>query len=130
MAKTQFTEKKHHFSPKRLLGAMVALVVAFLLLTSVITVAQKYFAIKKHIRELESEQKILKEKKESLNTMNTFLATPEGTEKILREKYNVVKPGESIIVVVEPDIVLPQEPASRVSRWWHALVEMLGFGLK
>jgi cell division protein FtsB len=130
MAKTQFTEKKHQLSPKDSLGALVALVVAFLLLASVITVAQKYFTIKKHIRELSAEQKILKEKKESLNTMNAFLSTPEGTEKILREKYNVVKPGEGIVVVVDPEITLPQQPASRVSRWWHALVEMLGIGTK
>lgn len=130
MAKTQFTHTTHSISPRRLLGALLALSVAFILLTSVASVAQKYFGIKRHIRELTAEQQTLEAKHGVLAKQNAYLATPEGTEYILREKYNVVKPGEGIVVIVNPEPVLPPERPSNVARWWHAIVDSLGLGKK
>ncbi len=127
MAKTQFTKTKQHLSPKRLLAALVALVAVFLLLTSVVSVAQKYFATRRHIKELEQEKLALEEKQQSLKEMNDYLATSAGTEQVLRQKYNVVKPGEGIIVVADTDTTVPQvEHRSTVRRWWDAILSGLG----
>ncbi len=129
MAKTQFTEKKQRLSYKRLLGALIALVLAFLLLTSVVSVASKYFAIKRHIKELNQEQATLAAKHESLEKKNAYLATPAGQEQALRDKYNVVKPGEGMIVIVPPDVSRePEDKPSAVSRWWSAIIAGLGIG--
>ena len=89
MAKTQFTTQAKQLSPKKLLGAIVALVAAFLLGTSVFSVAGKYIAIRGHIRELEQEQAVLSQKHASLVKTNAYLATADGEEQILRNKHNV-----------------------------------------
>lgn len=129
MAKTQFTEKKQQLSPKRILGALLALVVVFILLTSVISVAGKYVGIKTHIKELTQEHATLAQKHETLSKTNAYLETPQGQEQALRDKYNVVKPGEGMIIVVPADVVVESENRpSAVSRWWKAIISGLGVG--
>lgn len=128
MAKTQFIT--HNISPKSLLGLIVALIVAFLLLLSVISVAEKYMGIRRHIAELTAEQTQLQEKHERIEQKNKYLATPEGTEEILREKYNVIKPGEGIVVVVDPAPVLPPAATTAPAHWWQTILAGLGLHRK
>ncbi len=128
MAKTQFTKTPHRVSPKRLLAALVALSVAFLLLTSVVSIAQKYSATRKHIVELEQEKAALEAKQANLKEMNDYIQTPAGSEQLLRQKYNVVKPGEGVIVVANPSTIEPQTRSSAVGRWWNAI--LMGLGIR
>lgn len=128
MAKTQFSN--HTISPKSLLGLIVALIVAFLLLLSVISVAEKYFGIRRHISELTTEQAQLQEKHERIAEKNKYLATSEGTEEILREKYNVIKPGEGIVVVVDPSVSAPPSSDTTPTHWWQAILAGLGLRRK
>lgn len=127
MAKTQFTPPKQRFSHRRILGALVALTVTFLLLTSVVNIAGKYFAIRRHIKELSQEQLELKKKQATLAATNTYIATPEGQEQVLREKYGVVRPGEGMIVVAAEPITTEQTSRpSIVVRWWRGIIRGLG----
>lgn len=128
MAKTQFTQPKHTISPKRLLRALIALIVVFILLNSVVSLAQKYIGIRRHIRDLAHEKETLEQKYKNLERTNDSLVTDAGAERVLREKYNVVKPGEGIIVVVGPPTASEPERGSRASRWWQAIVRGLGWG--
>lgn len=113
-----------------MLGLIVALIVAFLLLLSVISVAEKYIGIRRHIAELNAEQAQLQEKHERIEQKNKYLATPEGTEEILREKYNVIKPGEGIVVVVDPAPAVPPPSDSAPKHWWQAILAGLGLHRK
>lgn len=127
MAKTQFTPPKQRFSHRRILGALLALTIAFLLLTSVVNIASKYFTIRRHIRELTQEQEDLRHKQTTLAMTNAYLATPDGQEQMLREKYGVVRPGEGVIVVTSPAPTTPSvESKSIVGRWWSILLHGLG----
>ena len=126
MAKTQFTQPKHTISPKRLLRASIALIVLFVLMNSVVSLAQKHIGIRRHIRDLAHEKEVLAQKYKDLERTNESLATDSGAERVLREKYNVVKPGEGVIVVVEAPSAAKAERPSRVSRWWQAIVAGLG----
>ena len=81
-------------------------------------------------RELEAEQQTLQQKQTSLATMNEYLTTTEGTEQVLRNKYNVVKPGEGIVVVVDPAATIPVTQPSGPVRWWRAILSGLGFHKK
>ncbi len=127
MAKTQFTHKKQSISPKSLLGALVALIVVFLLMTSVVSVIGKYMTSRNHIDELTQEKQTLQAKEATLKKMNDYVATPAGTEQILRQKYNVIKPGEGVIVVADTEPTVPIQPVSRVHRWWNAILAGVGF---
>jgi cell division protein FtsB len=128
MSKTQFTQPKQTISPKLLLRALIALIVMFILLNSVVSLAQKYIGIRRHIDDLDQEKGVLEQKYKDLERTNEYLSTDAGAEYALREKYNVVKPGEGVVVVVEPLRVAEPERPSRVSRWWQAIVKGLGWG--
>lgn len=131
MPKTQLhNKKKQTLSPRRILAATVALIVAGIMLMSTLHVVQKYIAARKRIRDLSDEQKTLSSKQSTLASMNAYLATPEGTEETLREKYNVVKPGEGVIVITDTDTTTSEQPRSRVARWWRDIMEGLGLHKK
>jgi hypothetical protein len=128
MAKMQFQEKQHtSLSSKRLIGAIVALIVFFLLLTSVISLAEKHFAIKGRIRELRAEEAALREKEATLSELNAYLQTPEGKEQALREKYNLVKPGEGLVIVTQNKAITAEnDERGIVSKWWDSVLRGLG----
>jgi hypothetical protein len=128
MVKMQFQEKQHTaLSTRRLIGAIVALIAFFLLLTSVISLAEKHFAIKSRIKELRTEEIALREKEEALVELNAYLETPEGKEQVLREKYNLVKPGEGMVIVTQNKTNAPEsEKKGIVSKWWDAILRGLG----
>ncbi len=127
MPKTQLSQRQRRTSPKRVLGVTVALVVVFLLLASVIGLVEKYIAIRKRVRDLKEEQKLLTEKYVTLQETNRFIETKEGQEYALRSKYNVVKPGEGVIVVTEPSNFLENNgPTTRVGKWWDSLLRGIG----
>jgi cell division protein FtsB len=126
MVKTQFPKKNESFSAKHILSFSFALVFFFLLLTSVIGLANKYFSIRSRIRELKTEESTLQTKESSLKTTNEYLETPEGQEQLLRDKYNFVKPGEGIVVIVSDTPPAPEPKPGMVSRWWDAIIRGLG----
>lgn len=131
MQKTQLQQKQvSKIAPKKLLGAFIALIAFFLLVTSVIGLAEKHRSITRRIDELHVEQKQLQEKKNTLVSMNETLDTLEGKEQLLRNKYNLVRPGEEIIIITQPQEteVTISDDRSRVQRWWSTL--MRGLGLK
>ena len=128
MAKTQFPNNRK-ISYKTLLGTGVALVAFFVLLTSVIGLGEKYFAIKSRTKELKKQQATLIAKEQSLMEQNAYLETPDGKAQVLRAKFNVVQPGEEMIVIMtppEPELP-PEKEQSRIGHWWDAIVHGLGF---
>ncbi len=129
MVKTQFSHPHHTLSYKRLIAAGIALVVFFLLLTSVIGLAEKYFAIQKRTREIKNQQVVLEEKERVLTEQNAYLQTVDGQQQSLRAKFNVVNPGEEMIVITMPPdpAPLPAPEQSRIGGWWESLIRGLGF---
>lgn len=130
MAKTQFPSTRQKSIPtKRALGAAASLLIFFLLMTSVIGLAEKYFAVQKRNKELAEESTTLQQKETALAATNAYITSPEGTEQSLRERYNYVKPGEEMILI-SPDTTAPAaaERQSAVARWWQELLQ--GLGLK
>ncbi len=128
MAKTQLTQPNQRFSHKRVLGTLLAFTVVFLLLTSVVSIAGKYFTIKRHIQELTIEQEELAKKHAALAKTNAYLATPEGQEQALRDKYGVIRPGEGVIVVSAGTQTVPPDHKSAVGQWWSKILAGLGIG--
>lgn len=128
MAKTQFSPSNSKLSYKRLLAAVAALIVFFLLLTSVIGLAEKYVALHKRTREIKAQQAVLKEKERDLMELNAYLATVDGQQQSLRAKFNVVKPGEEMIVITVPlePQAAPMAPKTGFGHWWQTILQGLG----
>lgn len=74
---------------------------------------QRDTAVKKEII-LEEIDK-LKKKESDLNSVIAKLNTDEGVEEVIRDKYNVVKTGEKIIVIVDDDREKIKEDKEEVS---------------
>ena len=102
MAKIQLS-KSNRLSPRLVLTFIVATVLTFLLLASVINISQKYFHLRKDIKDLKTDQASLEKKENQLADTNSYLTTSEGQEQALRDKYNVVKPGEGMIIITPSD---------------------------
>lgn len=127
MRKTQFKSKNKSLSPKKLLLAMISLLIAFFLMITVIKTAKKYFNVRNHINEMTEEQNNLKDKYKKILQTNEYMASPEGAEQILRDKYNVVRPGEGVIIVVNNSEEYTPEETSKISKWWS---DFMNFFLK
>ena len=123
MAKKQFTI--HTLSPRRVLAFLASIIVFFLLLASVVNLTQKYISVKRRIGELQTQQTTLKTKAATLGTVNAYLNTPEGKEQALRDKYNLVKPGEEVIVITPNPTPPEAPPRSRIWRFWDGILHGL-----
>lgn len=121
--------KRNQISSRSVIIFVALSIVFFILLSSVITLGRKYIALRAKLGELNTEQQTISDKQALLKERNDFLTTPEGEERILREKYDVVQPGEGVIIVTEPDIGAPPtaaHPDSWVGNVWHAVLRGLG----
>jgi cell division protein FtsB len=86
-------------------------------------VYQKEHESRKNVARVQTELESLKLRKESLEAETKRLATDEGVEAALREKYQVSKEGESVLVVV--DKPLPpsanEEDRNFFSKVWKSM---------
>jgi cell division protein FtsL len=95
-----------------------------------------YPALRIHYQEnrersrLETELESLRERNESLNAQVERLRTPEGVEEAARENLGMVKPGENLYVVVEPEPTATAEasiaPVESETLWVRLLDRVFG----
>lgn len=126
LRKQHSINNKRKLSSRTILAAIVGLSVFFLLLSSVIGLWEKYRAIRAHIKELRQQEVILRQKKDKVSDMNKYLETTEGKEKVFRDTYRLVKPGEGIVVITSDN----KEPTSlrkpAILRFWGTILKGLG----
>lgn len=78
--------------------------IVLLLLYNSLSLFYKKNTVWKKVKILEREKKELIERKENLKKELLDLEESQGVESILREKFNVVRVGEEVIVLTEPKI--------------------------
>ncbi len=89
----------------------VFIIIVVLLSINAISLFVKRERVWKKVNQLEKEQAILLDRKEHIVSKNNNLEHGIGKEAILREKFNVVKNGEKIIILTEPKVdPLPPPP--------------------
>jgi cell division protein FtsB len=132
MVKTQSVQehRSKRVSAKQILMAVVAVLLFSLLLSSVIGLMGKYLAMRKHIDALKQEKSSLEQKKASVTDMNNYIDTPDGQERIFRDKYRVLKQGEGMIVVTNEEQVSYESSnkKSGIRVFWDSI--LLGLGLR
>jgi cell division protein FtsB len=123
-----------HYSPKKLailLIKMIFIIVVFALFSfSVFSLTKKYYTIRKNISQLKKQEAALVEKKKSLDEKNKFLDTSFGQESLARDKYSLVKPGESMIVIATEPIVAQIPIKKGIGHFWDVFMEGLGLRKK
>lgn len=107
---------------------LLAVGIALFLLVIVIRLGRKYMGVRNDIKELRTQHTELSQKLQDITAKNAYLETAEGQERELRNKFNMVRPGESIVIITNDSKASETPPqSSRVFRLWDTLLHGLGF---
>lgn len=123
----EFQEKKKikKFTKSKLFLA-VLLFFTFLLVSSAYDLFYKRERVIFLRDSAKNELSKLEEKNEALREKTEALKTPYGVEKVVREKYDAVAPGEEVIVVLdkqveEQPIIIPKSSWEKFLDFLHSL---------
>lgn len=111
------------FSSANLVLILVAILIFFLVNLGRTSI--KYFSIKNEINDLEKEIISLEKENIELTTKINYFQSDFYKEKEAREKMNLKKPDEKVIIIIPPDesTVAPKEKAeinvSNLLKWWN-----------
>ena len=94
-------KKKYHFSIYSKPFLIFLAVVVFLLAKGTWGVLQKELESKRNVAEVSQEFNQLTKRKELLQGQVQKLNTEEGIEETLRQKFQISKEGEKVLVVVD-----------------------------
>ncbi len=120
-------QAKESSRTKSILVTLIALVIFFMLLSSVLGLFAKYRAIRSHIKDLKQEESNLTKKKDAVTEQNKYLNTPEGKEQVFRDTYRLIKPGEGIVVITsDKEVVEDTDKKPGIQRFWESILEGLG----
>ncbi len=75
----------------------------------------------------EKELVAMENKKTTLEKATSELKTEQGIEKTIRQKYQVAKDNEQLIVIVENDQKKPMETPSQPNGIWQSILKFFGY---
>jgi len=98
------SRKKKFKSKIYSMPVLILLVIIFaLLINSVVNVYRKEKDSEKYVSESQRELAVLLTREKFLESKIDSLNTVEGREIEIREKFNVVKDGEKVIIIIEDE---------------------------
>lgn len=98
-------------------------VVVLIAIYGVIDIIPKYADAARATRTVEKKKETLLLRHRNLEEELIKLKTAEGIEEAIREKLNVVKEGEHVIMIVEPKALPVDESAQQEKSWWQRLFD-------
>lgn len=114
-------------SQKQIKSRIYSRTTLVVLLVLIILIAKGVFTL--YLRNSESvtarenaEMKVkdLRERKQLLSSEIEKLNQEDGVDQEIREKFNVVKPGENVVLIVPDDIATTTEEKPGIfTRFWH-----------
>lgn len=79
-------------------------IIVVLLVFNSVSLFFKREKVWKKVDQLENEKKILVDQQNYISAKNEGFDEGIGKEAILRDKFNVIKPGEKVIIFTEPKV--------------------------
>ncbi|TSC67395.1 MAG: hypothetical protein CEO19_249 [Parcubacteria group bacterium Gr01-1014_73] len=74
----------------------------------------------------EKELAAMENKEMALEKTTTKLKTEQGIEEAIRQKYQVAKDHEQLIVIVNDEQKKPTDATTKTTGWWQTLVKFFG----
>jgi len=124
LRKKQKLKKRLYSAP----SLAVLLLITFVFVRGTYIVFEKKAESAEYVAALEVKAESLREKQAELTQNIESLKTEEGLEKEVKEKYNVSKPGEKVVILVDPKATSTDEaPDSRAwyQKAWDAIISAL-----
>ncbi len=78
-----------------------------------------------HVQELEAQSLELKERQKDLEEDIGYLKTEEGIDEEIKERFNVAKTGERVVIIVDPKNIgstTPEKGLPWYKRIWNAII--------
>jgi len=102
---------------------LVALLVLVLFMAKqVYDIYQKQGLSKEGLTSVLNENSELKNREKMLSSEIERLKTEDGIEEEIRNKFNVVKPGEHLVVIVDDASTSKNETAKENTGWWGSFL--------
>lgn len=105
---------------------IVLLIFLVLLSYSVFSLYKKRNEALTKARAAQTELSRAKAKQEQIDSSLDKLSTPEGIEDAIRDKFQVVKDGEELIVVTDPEQNKISEEENEKQTFWDKIKEFFG----
>ena len=106
---------------------IILAIVFILLLNSVFKVYKKETGSEKYASDSEEKLTVLLAREDFLRKEINSLKTTIGKEAEIREKFNVVKDGEKVIIIIEEENFVSEDDIddrSWFSKWWNFIKEL------
>jgi cell division protein FtsB len=72
-----------------------------------------------------AQKQELEQRLETMDQHNELLKTPTGIETEIRHKFDVVKEGEGVIVIVDKEIpIIEEDKRGIVKKFWDGVVQV------
>ncbi|MEI8062183.1 MAG: hypothetical protein WCG97_02700 [bacterium] len=97
------------------------LVIVALFAKGVISVYEKAKSTKVDLKRLEAQKTDVENRYDTISKEASVLKTSDGVESAIREKFDVAKKGEGVIVVVDKTIEQPVQEKGFVQRVWDSV---------
>ena len=102
---------------------LILLILILLVLKGISSIYAKQRNSREEMNSAEAKKAELQQRYDDLSGRVGDLKTNEGLEREIRSKFDVVKPGESVIVVVDKEVPAPAPVESNViKRLWNDVV--------
>lgn len=79
----------------------------------------------RHVKELEAQAEELKNRQQELEEDIDYLKTPEGIDEEIKERFNVARTGEKVVIIVDPKEIATTTDEKRdpwYKRIWNAII--------
>ncbi len=122
----EFQEKNKIKSRMRSKGVLAALfLVSILVVRGAYGVYQKEQASRIEMERILKQKNDLEVRLETMNQHNAQLKTQTGIEAEIRHKFDVVKEGEGVVIIVDKDIpIIEEDKRSIVKKFWDSVVHV------
>ena len=123
-------ERRQKFK-KRIYSIPSLILLVILLLLSIRgtwAILNKKHESEQYVKNLQQESQQLEEREKNLEADINYLKTEEGIDEEIKERFNVSKAGERVVIIVDPKPVGTSTDQNRpiwYKRIWNAIMDFL-----
>lgn len=123
LQRKQKLKKRIYSTPILVLFSLIVLLTA----RGTYDVMKKKHDSEQYVKDLEKQTAELENRQKELDQSVTYLKTEEGIDEEIKQRFNVARPGEHVVVIVDPkQLATTTRPEN--SSWWKSLWDaIIGF---
>lgn len=84
-------------------------VVAIYMVIALTTSEYNSYKIQQYIEKFEKDNQLLAEENNQLQDQYEYFSSPEYKEKIAKQNFGLINPGEKVLIIPEKSIMTPEE---------------------